>query len=672
MPGWLPAKTRRALKTLDQLPKRQSLNYLRYRLALDSGWLKAKTRAPSWLRPAALQPALPLFPLPARARLARTLTQPELDALQAEAAEITSGRVRLFGGPPVRLQLASPQAEHHWTDLERGRSLAEADYPEDLKLVWEPARFGWAVTLARAACLLDDERYQQTFWQLTRDFLAANPPYYGWNWTSAQEVAVRLISLVFALHVFQRAPGAIEPDLLSALAAHAERIPVSLAYARAQDNNHLLSEAAGMYTAGCLLPGHPRAGGWRRQGWDIFHQALQQQIDPDGVYIQHSANYTRLMLQLALWVRLVGMGQRQTFPALSQERLAQATRWLLDLVEHTNGRVPNLGPNDGAYLLPLSSQPFDDYRPVLQAAGRAFLNQPPFPSGPWDEMSHWLAGQPDETAPARPVHSLSTHTLRHPEGNTWAYLRTARFRSRPGHADQLHVDLWWRGHNLARDPGTYRYAAAPPWDNALVHTPVHNTVSLDGLDQMTPAGRFLFLDWAQAQVLAYRPPGPLSEGCITARHDGYHPLGWDHQRTLQPVPGNGWRITDRLDPLAGAAAQPAAVRLHWLLPDWPWQVQEVDGEAALHLQSPDGEVRLLVTAIPVAQNTEVSTAPPLQVGLFRAGECLYGQLPAQPTWGWFSPTYNQRQPALSLACTLQGTPPLAFESTFVLPDLAQG
>ena len=90
---------------------------------------------------------------------------------------------------------------------------------------------------------------------------------------------------------------------------------------------------------------------------------------------------------------------------------------------------------------------------------------------------------------------------------SWAYLRTAQFTSRPSHADQLHLDLWWRGLNIARDAGTYLYNAPAPWDNSLTTTLVHNTVTINGRDQMTRAGRFLYLDW----VNAYRQSLPVED-----------------------------------------------------------------------------------------------------------------------------------------------------------------
>ncbi len=86
------------------------------------------------------------------------------------------------------------------------------------------------------------------------------------------------------------------------IADHAERILPTLAYAKAQNNNHLVSEAVGLYTAGVFLPHHPRAGKWKETGLLLFTQAINTQVSADGEYIQHSTNYHRMLLMLSLWM----------------------------------------------------------------------------------------------------------------------------------------------------------------------------------------------------------------------------------------------------------------------------------------------------------------------------------------------------------------------------------
>ncbi len=76
---------------------------------------------------------------------------------------------------------------------------------------------------------------------------------------------IRLIGLTYAAQVFASAEITV-PKQITALgkviAVHARRILPTLVYARAQNNNHLLSEAAGLITAGLVLPHHPQANRW--------------------------------------------------------------------------------------------------------------------------------------------------------------------------------------------------------------------------------------------------------------------------------------------------------------------------------------------------------------------------------------------------------------------------
>ena len=71
---------------------------------------------------------------------------------------------------------------------------------------------------------------------------------------------------------------------------HAKRIPPTLVYARAQNNNHLISEAVGLYYAGSLFKTLPLARQWKTLGWKWFNRAIQEQVTENGEYVQHSLN----------------------------------------------------------------------------------------------------------------------------------------------------------------------------------------------------------------------------------------------------------------------------------------------------------------------------------------------------------------------------------------------
>jgi hypothetical protein len=555
----------------------------------------------------------------------------------SEADEIVKGMVRLFGGPPVSLNLIPGTGNSHWSNFDKSQFRGE-----DIKFTWEPARFGWAVRLARAYLISKNEAYPEAFWRHLETFIQNNPPNCGPNWSSAQEVAIRIIVFSAVYQAFKDSPYSTTTRkhyLARIIASHAHRIPPTLIYARAQDNNHLLLEAAGLYTAGVLLSGHPHASNWKQSGWKWFNYAVLNQVEPDGTYTQHSTNYHRLMLQTALWIHGLTKKVNQPLPSATLVRLSAAADWLEDLLDPISGRVPNLGNNDGAYILPFTAQDFSDYRPVLQAASIAFRHHPVFKHGIVDEFSHWMGLiNPDLIQPAAVTHRSTT--LKVGNSQCWATLRAVHFKLRPAHADQLQVDLWAFGENILRDAGTFQYNAAPPWNNPLSQTSVHNTIQLNESDQMLRAGRFLWLRPAQAKILLIRPDEVMAE------HDGYQSAGWTHRRSLKYAEPDTFIMTDRLIPTREKNS-PAIISLQWLLPDWPGELSET----TLDMSCPFGKIALTV-------QPGSSPHPPVleTVQLVRAGELLAGSRPPLPFQGWFAPTYGIKTPAISfrLFFALQG------------------
>jgi hypothetical protein len=614
-----------------------------------------------------------LFTFPSREQLTQIIGQDGLQILLTEADEIVAGKVRLFGGEPVELKLTVPEKLEHWTAYETGKApspINHLPFP-DIKFLWEPARFGWAFTLGYAYHLTRDEKYAEAFWRYFEIFLDANPPYIGPNWTSGQEAALRLMAFVWAGQIFAAA-SASTPErkarLATSVAAHAARIPPTFIYARSQQNNHLLIEAAGLFTAGLAIPEHPSAIKCRSMGWEWLTRGLQEQIDGYGEYAQHSTNYHRLMLQVVLWTNALvkndfaehphGVGRSYRWPRQTNEAIVRSIHWLLALLDSDSGHVPNLGANDGAYIFPLTTCSFDDYRPVLYTAARAFLGYD-LPRGPWDELSLWF-GVPLEN---RKYVQLPRYLGDQLYGkDSWASLRTAQFATRPSHADQLHIDLWWRGLNVAQDAGTYLYNADPPWDNSLTTALVHNTVTANGRDQMTRAGRFLYLDW----VNAYRRGGLEADPAILQRARGRYRdyrRGYCHTRLVTVFTDEHWRIEDDLMRLrwlpSSFTRHPSVFRLHWLLPDWEWEIENSELGMVLRLASPYGPVALTIHYSPLTIHSAISLA--------RAGELLTGSASPDPIRGWVSPTYGVKVPALSLAIETRSADDVQFVSEFVFP-----
>jgi hypothetical protein len=568
------------------------------------------------------------------------------------ADQLRQGLYHPFGGDLVRLDFSVDNPDMDWSSWKPtpGNELI------DIKDIWEPARFGWAIHLARAYRATGKEDYVRTFWALFESFSDLNPAYRGPNWSSAQEVALRLIHLCIAAGEFWQSLET-KPErkiaLTRSIALHAQRIPITLAYARAQGNNHLLSEAAGIFTAGRFLPGHPLADHWCEQGWREFEQGILSQIAADGTYSQQSVCYHRLMLSLALWMNAI-RGDKEFSPAVL-ERLQAATCWLDDLTRGLDGKAPNLGSNDGSQIIPLSSSGIENYREVVETCKTVFLNQP---AQDQPELACWLgypAQQKTQTAQLPPMDSI--HRIE--STDSVGFLRTARFSSRPSHADQLHFDLWWKGINVLQDAGTYRYNAPSPWDNRLSGSDVHNTVTMDGANQMTRAGKFLWLDWAQVDVLM------ANSEIIYAQLECQKPIPYVHRRRVEVLQNDIWRVIDEITPMK-VGGDRYNYRIHWLLPDSkpsPLTTTPTSFSGSNIWKLTENKLLLAVSTGLVEMETQPDDhSIESQINFYRAGELIYGNQPAQPTWGWYSPTYGIKRPALSWALTFSSNSPIVLRT----------
>jgi hypothetical protein len=566
--------------------------------------------------------------------------------------ELLAGNFHPFGGELSPLSVIPPGSGlSHWTAYSN-----EID-EMDIKKVWEPSRFSWALDLAQTYSSSHNEKCDSLFWTKVDEFLKANPINYGPNWVSAQEVALRLINWIFAANAFSEASSTTADhinQICEAIWQHGNRILPTLDYARSQNNNHILSEALGLIFAGDFLRSFPcDAVHWIDKSEQEFERALLKQISTDGTYSQHSTNYHRMMLQLALLYELHCRRNHRKLSDPVKERLALATRWLAAQLDPVSGRTPNLGHNDGTLLLPFGADEYRDYRPTVQAASIAFLGGPCLPPGQWDELVAWLELSPVSSTMALPaITSPAVHKVQ--DARMWGTLRAVSFNGRPGHADQLHADLWWDGINIARDAGTYAYNAPSPWQNALDSTRVHNTITIDGRDQMTRVSRFLWLERAQGTWKS-----DLLNNHLLATHDGYRRLGFRHKRSLVLYPGVGFTVIDQLIRTKNDPAEHVHT-LHWLLPDWTWQIRD----SSLVLRNQQKCIKISVSA-----NSMISETPDikLNISLIRGGQTLFGDHKGL-IYGWESDTYLEKHPVLSLMCSVQAAGSITMNTKWELFD----
>jgi asparagine synthase (glutamine-hydrolysing) len=571
-----------------------------------------------------------------------------------EADHLRQGKLRFFSnamvdvGFPIRWHRdpfsgSVLDSKSHWSKI--------SDFGAgDIKLIWEPNRFAFVYTLVRAYWRTGDESYAELFWQLVENWRLENRPESGCNWKCGQEISLRVMAWCFGLYGFgcsAASTPARVANLAQMIAVSGHRIEANISYALSQRNNHGLSEAAGLWTIGSLFPEFTRAERWANTGRQLLESQARKLLYSDGAFSQHSMNYHRVMLHCYLWSIRLGEQHERPFSDRLIKQIERAGNFLYQVQDEASGQVPCYGHDDGALILPLNNCHYRDFRPIVQSIHYLTRTSRRFDGGPWDEDLFWLFGavnRPNTNKPHFRLQSQSTlktqtkqtgartdfvasaggyYTLR--SSNGFAFVRAAKFRHRPAQADMLHVDIWWRGLNIAVDPGTYSYNAPAPWDNPFSNSSCHNTVTIDDTDQMEKAGRFLWLPWAIGKSFNRETICRGDVSCWNGEHNGYRrsrdPV--IHRRGLVRLGSDHWLVVDAL-----SGRTPHDYRLHWLMADSPYDCN-TDPSITLHTDA--GAYRAVIS----------STDPLLKFEVVRAA--------ADSTRGWRSTHYHSREPALSVS-----------------------
>lgn len=567
------------------------------------------------------------------------------DAQQAvnEADENLKGNFKFFSHTTYKMGFPPDWSFDPFTGVHLDKEKHWSRIPEEggceIKFVWETSRFSSVYSLARAYAATRNEKYPQAFWNLVQDWACNNPPNCGPNWMNGQEIALRLMAWIFGLYAFMRSP-ATTPERLQQfsrlVAVQAFRIRQNIKSAIATRGNHAITEAFALWMVGLMFPEIKGSEDLRRFGKQLLEQQTSLQLFADGTYSMYSLNYQRFVLHILLFTLRLGKLNGEHFSSEFSNRLTKSLEFLSRLIEPETGQMPEFGSNDGALVLPLNSCDFSDFRPLLQLGNVLLHGTRLFPVGAWDEDMFWLLGENTSNSKSREITTPRKSSF--PDGGVYilgdvhskAIIRCTHYRERPSHADQLHVDLWWYGVNVACDAGTYLYHGKGAWQNGLARTDVHNTVVVDGMDQMTRMSRFTWVNWSKGTVLRNKPYQRFP--CWMGEQDGYSRLKdpVTHRRAVLMLDDTRWLVVDWL-----VAAKTHLYRSHWLLADYPYSIN-----------------RKLNTVIQKIENHRLL----VQTGLLEGqGAISLVRGDAKSRCGWRSRYYGEKSPAISLALEKQGS-----------------
>ena len=485
------------------------------------------------------------------------------DALRRDMEDILAGRWKAFGH--LDLQVDDPPKWHcdylAARDFETSESAFKLDHRAlpggaDIKLIWELSRWHALTRLAMATYVLGDERAAGKCISWLEDWVKHNPPYRGWNWTSALEAGMRLIQFAW-MDALLSGPGAGPARREKLAALRLAILPPHVWFTwrhksfGSSANNHLLGELAGCLIATARWPLLARWGASLDVLQRRWEHAVLQQFDQDGGNREQASSYHLFSWELCWQARRALLGSNRKIQEAVQTRLNHAVAFETEV--RSENETWDYGDSDNAFVTPLHLSPA-----TRTAEWHSWMKDRVASPA----LDYWLGESPkwelagtclDRSRFARTgiaLHRDLLWTLRW-DLSRLGFLQTAAH----GHLDALHVSLWFRGVALVIDPGTGAYYADPALRNWLASRAAHNAPCPFGVELPARLGPFL---WANN----HRAPSFSTQG---KKMIGVLSLpGQRLRRSIEQLEdGAGWLVHDDC---VGKNGQPVDFTVRWQFP----------------------------------------------------------------------------------------------------------
>ena len=483
----------------------------------------------------------------------RSLEKQKNEILKSNFDDIKKGVHTFFNKSKIDLGndydwITNPLTGHkydinrHWSEIQDFSAKSG-----DIKYVWEKARFSYLYDVIRYDYHFDDDQAEFVFNEID-DFLNKNPINQGPNYKCSQEISLRVLNWTFALYYYKDSKLLTEElfnKMLRSIYWQIHHVYKNINFSRISvRNNHAITETLLLYLSDKLFPFFPNVNKWSKKGKQWFEQEIQYQIYSDGTFLQFSMNYHRVVIQLLTWGIQLARLNGDSFKNIVYQRSEKSLFFLKTCMDPKSGKLPNYGSNDGALFFKLTNDDYRNYRSQIDDLNAVLIGRTEYET----QSSFWYGIQP-EVKTAEELSVLNEFKVSGyyiiQEGNTKTFIRCGSYKDRPCQSDNLHLDLWVDGRNILRDNGTYQYNTSKDLSNYFNGSHGHNTVSIEGRDQMLKGERFIWNYWvkeAKASITEFK-----DRYFFTGKIRGYKELGSNvcHERNVtKRKKCNEWLVED--------------------------------------------------------------------------------------------------------------------------------
>ncbi|MCH8317262.1 MAG: heparinase, partial [Bacteroidetes bacterium] len=303
-----------------------------------------------------------------------SLDQKEIAHLKSEFQHIKEGKIKFFDAFHVDLAnydwITNPDSGYKYVKRQHWTKINEF-VPEngDIKYVWEKSRFCYLNTIIRYDRHCNDDQAKFVFEEIL-SWIEANPLNCGPNYTSSQEIAIRVLNWIFALYYYKHSEfltNEVFLKVINSIYWQTKHVEKNINFSRiAVRNNHVITESLLLYVVGLLFPFLPNSPKFKKKGKRYLEEEGCQ-IYQDGSYLQFSFNYHRVVIQLYTWAFYLARANNEKFSDQLHDRLKKSLDLLYQHQDTITGMLPNYGANDGSLFFKLNNCGYRDFRPQLNA-----------------------------------------------------------------------------------------------------------------------------------------------------------------------------------------------------------------------------------------------------------------------------------------------------------------
>jgi len=389
----------------------------------------------------------------------------------------------------------------------------------DVKVPWELSRMQHLVQLAWGYALEKDQIYITEFQNQILDFISANPPRYGVNWSCTMDVGIRIANWLIAYDLLRAYDAPVSEEFekvfIRSVYEHGHHIFHHLEWDPFLRSNHYLANIAGLLFVVAYLPSSLETAKWRTFAIQELEQEVLSQFHPDGSNFEGSTSYHRLSAEMVVYATAL---HSQEFSEEYLKRIDKMAEFIRDITK-PDGTIIQIGDNDsGRFIKMFPDTDVLDHRYLIGAIKNK------------SNLTTLIEGQ------LRPVLEKEKRVAAYPDFGIYIQNQDPWFlavrcgsigqKGNGGHAhnDQLSFELSVKGVSMIVDPGTYVYTPLPDARRRFRSTSMHNTLSIKGKEQNLDVGLFQLTDRAKAEVIEF------GERFFVGEHHGF---GSTHRRTLK-------------------------------------------------------------------------------------------------------------------------------------------